>query len=407
MQGDPSETSPAFLEQQACIMSVITLENTDQDIAVEELSASRVDWKRLRRIALHCGLVAVGIGGTAFYLSDGFAGFLLNAEGRVARERVAVASAFEGRVTEIFVQPGDHVGQGQKIAVVKSVAISKTLADLEAERARLRSKIALLEARRQVILATLPLAKTNAERTATFLQDLDHASATGLAVRKSLQEMTSASLTAAEHAAGLEAEQGSLSVELAADRAAYGRVISAYNELYATYNNGELYAPVSGDIGATVAHVGEAISTANSAVANIFTGKSFALAYLPGSYLFEGSAGRSVAIKTRNEVVNGRIERVLPLTEKLPSDLAPTSRALEHGRLVRIALPASHALPIDQRVHVTTCLLSDCDAGLMQTALRKTRSAIGSVYQAAMSIGTETKGLLERLASGQRANRTL
>ena len=94
------------------------------------------------------------------------AGLLLRADGHVARERVAVASAFEGRVAEVFVRPGDHVEQGQKIAVVKSVAISRTLAELEAERARLTSKIAQLEARRQVILGTLPLAKSSAERAA-------------------------------------------------------------------------------------------------------------------------------------------------------------------------------------------------------------------------------------------------
>jgi multidrug efflux pump subunit AcrA (membrane-fusion protein) len=236
-------------------MSVIALRNTDQEAAVTELSASRVDWKRLRRFALYCGLLTVGVSGTAFYMSSGFAGLLLRAEGHVARERVAVASAFEGRVAEVFVRPGDHVEQGQRIAVVKSVATGRSLADLEAERARLMSKIAQLEARQKVILGTLPLAKSNAERAATFLQDLDRAQASGLAVRKSLQEMTSASLSAAEHASGLAAEQDSLSVELDAHRAALERVVAAYDELSATYADGMLYASVSGDVGATVASV--------------------------------------------------------------------------------------------------------------------------------------------------------
>ena len=296
-------------------------------------------------------------------MSNGFAGFPLRAEGHVARERVAVASAFEGRVAEVFVRPGDHVEQGQRIAVVKSVATSRTLADLEAERARLMSKIAQLEARQQVILGTLPLAKSNANRAASFLEDLDRAQATGLAVRKSLQEMTSASLAAAEHAAGLESEQGSLSVELDANRAALEQVTSAYNELSATYADGTLYASASGDIGATVAPIGQAVSTANGTVADIFTGKSFVLAYLPDSYLFEISAGQSVAVKARNEVLNGRIERILPLAQNLPNDLQRPNRMLERGRLVRIALPASNEFPIDQRVRVTSCLLSDCASG--------------------------------------------
>jgi len=123
--------------------------------------------------------------------------------------------------------------------------------------------------------------------------------------------------------------------------------------------------------------------------------------------MFEISAGQSVAVKVRNEVLNGRIERILPLAQNLPGDLQLPNRVLERGRLVRIALPASNELPIDQRVRVTSCFLTDCRVGLMQAAVQKTRDAIGGLYKAAMSIGTETKGLVERLASAGRSNRTL
>jgi len=389
-------------------MSLITVRNTtDQAIAGKELSVFRVDWQRLRRLALHCGLLALGVGGTAFYMNSGFSGLLLRADGHVTRERVAVASAFEGRLAEVFVRPGDHVEKGQKIAVVKSVAVSRTLADLEAEKARLTSKIAQLEARRKVIHDILPLAKSSAEQAATYLENLRHAQANGLVVHKSMQEMTSASLSTAEHEAGLRAEQASLAAELDADRAALERATSAYNELSATYDDGALYASVSGDIGATVAPVGQALSSGNGAVADIFTGKDFVLAYLPDSYLFDVSEGQIVAVNAQNEVLTARIDRVLPLAQNLPGDLQRPNRVLERGRLVRIALPASNDLAIDQRVRVTSCLLSDCRVGLMQAALQKTRAVIGTLYQTAMSIGSETKGLVERLALAQRSNGTL
>jgi multidrug resistance efflux pump len=358
-------------------------------------------------LAFQSGLLAFAVGGTAMYMNSGSSGLLLRADGHAARERVAVAPAFEGRVAEVFVRPGDHVEKGQKVAVVKSVAVGRTLADLEAEKARLTSKIAELEARRKVILDTLPLAKANAERAASYLEDLNRAQATGLAVRKSLQEMTSASLSAAEHATSLRAEQDSLSAELEAHGSALKRVTSAYNELSATYADGALYASVSGDIGATVAPVGQTLSTGSGAVADIFAGKSFVLAYLPDSYLFDISEGQTVAVKAPTEILNGRVDRILPLAQNLPSDLQLPNRALERGRMVRIALPTSSELPIDQRVRVTGCLLDDCRVGLMQAALLKTRSAVVSLYQAAMSIGTEAKGLVERLASARHSNGTL
>jgi hypothetical protein len=66
--------------------------------AAEELSASRLNWKRLRRLALNCGLLACAVSGTVFYMNGGVSGVLLRADGLVLRERVAVAPAFEGRV---------------------------------------------------------------------------------------------------------------------------------------------------------------------------------------------------------------------------------------------------------------------------------------------------------------------
>ncbi|MBR0774821.1 biotin/lipoyl-binding protein [Bradyrhizobium diazoefficiens] len=345
-------------------MSVITIRNTDQPTIGKELGkelgASAIDWKRLRRLLLRCGLVVGSVGATLFYINSGFAGLLLRADGVVSRDHVTVATAFDGMVSEVFVRPGDVVAKGQKIAVVKSMPIRKTLAELELERARLRDKLAQLQAREQVVRETLPLAKSSAERAASFLQDLDHAQTTGLAVRKSLQEMTAASLAAAEHAASLEAEQNSLRFELASNRAAFESVISAHNELTTRYNDGTLVASVGGHIGPTVAHVGDRLSLANSPVTDIFTGKPFVLAYLPDSYLFSISAGEPVVIKSGQKVLLGRVERLLPLSENLPSDLQLPNRALERGRLVRISLPEASELPTDQRVRITTCFTDDC-----------------------------------------------
>src|SRR5215469_10568377 len=329
----------------------------------EQLSASRVNWKRLRRLTLNSGLLACAVSGTVFYMNGGVSGVMLRADGLVLRERVAVAPAFEGRVAQVFVRPGDHVEKGQRIAVVKSVAISRTLADLAAEKARIMSKIAELEARGQVITATLSLAKSSAVETARYLNDLNKARAAGLSINKSVQEMTSASLSATEHVASLQAEQRSLSAELDADRIALAQTTSAYDELSATYADGNLYAPASGDIGGSVAPVGQVLSAGNG-VADIFTGESFVLAYVPDAYLFDVSEGQTVGVRARNDVLNGRIDRILPLAEPLPSDLQVPNRMLERGRLVRIALIDPNQFPVDQRVQVTTCFQNDCHVGV-------------------------------------------
>jgi multidrug resistance efflux pump len=267
--------------------------------AAGELSASRLDWKRLRRLALRYGLLICAVSGTVFYFNGGVSGLRMRADGIVSRERLAVAAPFEGRVAQVFVRPGDHVEKGDKIAVVKSVGIIRSLADLAAEKARLTSKIATIQARLQVIVETLPLAKTTAAQTATYLHNLNQASVAGLALNRSLQEMTSASLSANEHVASLQAEQKSLTAELDANRIALAQAISAYDELSATYADGVLYASASGDVGATVAPVGQTVTPINGNVADIFTGEGYVLAYVPDSFLFDVSEGQTVGIRQK------------------------------------------------------------------------------------------------------------
>jgi len=367
----------------------------------KELSASHLSWKRLRRLLLKCGLLVCAVGGTVFYMNGGVSGILLRADGSVMRERVAVAPAFEGRVAEVFVRPGDHVEKGQKIAIVKSVAISRTLADLAAEKARLMGKVAELQARRQVITNTLPFAKSNAAQTAVYLNDLNHARTEGLAVDKSLQEMTSAALIAFEHVASLKAEVDSLSAELEADQIALRQAASAYDDLSTTYADGVLYASVSGDIGASVAPVGQALSAGGTTVADIFTGESFVLAYVRDAYLADLSEGVAVGVIARNETLNGVVDRILPLTEALPSDLQTPNRMVERGRLVRVVLTDSNRrqLGIGQRVKVKACFVADCHVGVLEAALEETRTELTQLFQVAMSIGLDARHSLSAFSS--------
>ena len=102
-----------------------------------------------------------------------------------------------------------------------------------------------------------------------------------------------------------------------ANKKALDQVSAAYNDLQSAYNNGVLYAPVSGYIGANVAMGGAVLSGGKDRIANIYTGPSFVLAYIPESYLFDVEEGQKVAVKARGQMVAGYIEKVLPVTEAL------------------------------------------------------------------------------------------
>src|ERR1700730_14916834 len=143
---------------------------TNSSVAVKELRTSRVGWKRLWRILMNGALFVAVVSATAFYLSGG--GLLLQADGLVTRERVAIAAPYDGRVTQMFVHPGDKVEAGQKIAVVESPSLTRALSELSVEKARISSRIAQIESRRTVLDSMSAFTEVTARQAKLFLDAL-------------------------------------------------------------------------------------------------------------------------------------------------------------------------------------------------------------------------------------------
>ena len=104
----------------------------------KELQASKVGWKKLRRVVLTTMLLG-GVGAAVAYVLSGDS-VLLSADGIVTRQRVAVAAPWQdARIRDVYVRPGDKVEAGQKIATVESATMLRSLAELAAEKARISS----------------------------------------------------------------------------------------------------------------------------------------------------------------------------------------------------------------------------------------------------------------------------
>ncbi len=94
----------------------------------KELQASKVGWKKLRRVVLTTMLLG-GIGAAVAYVLSGDS-VLLSADGIVTRQRVAVAAPWQdARIRDVYVRPGDKVEAGQTIATVESATMLRSLAD--------------------------------------------------------------------------------------------------------------------------------------------------------------------------------------------------------------------------------------------------------------------------------------
>ncbi|MBN9263807.1 MAG: HlyD family efflux transporter periplasmic adaptor subunit [Hyphomicrobium sp.] len=353
-----------------------------------ELKASRLVWTKLRRILITTAIVG-GVGGSAIYALSG-SSVLLNADGLATRRNVAVASPWENaRVRAVYVNPGDWVDAGQKIAVVESAAMSRSLADLAAEKARISSRLAQLEARKGVVKALLPMAEANATQTEAFLEVLQKASANGNVTSKPLQEMMTARVQAADRLLSLKAEQGSLEHEIKSNQDALGQVSGAFQDLERNYGGGILTAPASGYVGSRVAAVGEVLGGGKDGVASIYTGASYVLAYIPEGYLFDLEEGQKVNVKGRGQVVAGRIEKVLPVTEALPPEFQMPNKVRGRGQAVRVALPASNHFAVDEKVHLTSCYMNKCEMGPSQIV----RKAVPDLQKLGARLGGWIKGL--------------
>jgi multidrug resistance efflux pump len=354
----------------------------------KDLQTSKLAWPKLRRLLLTAATLG-GVAATAWYAVSGDS-VMLSADAIVTRQRVAVAAPWQdARVREIHVRPGDRVEAGQKIAIVESATISRSLAELAAEKARIGGRVAQLEGRKTVITTLLPLAESSAVEAQAFLNKVQNAGANGLAVSKTLVDLTAGSVQASERSLSLKAEQGSLEIEMKANKAALDMVSAAYDDLQQTYGNGILYAPVSGYIGAHVAMAGEVLSGGNDRIANIYTGPSFVLAYIPESYLFDVEEGQKVSVKTRGQTIVGDVEKVLPVTEALPPEFQLPNRARGRGQLVRIALLDKVEFPIDQKAHVSGCMFDSCKRGVS--------GAVGAATPALRSVADAAGRMVGRL----------
>ncbi len=362
-------------------------------VSNNQLKASGVVWKRLKKV-LVLGTIMIG-GGTAVGYALSGDKFVLTADGLVTQEKVVVASPYEARVRQVLVKPGDRVEAGDKIAVVESATLSRTLAELSAEKARIQARVAQLQARQEVVKRLLPLAEQNTIVASNHLDDVMRAKARGLAVEKSLQEMSTLHVTSSERTLSLTAEQVSLDMELKGAREALKEIEGSYANMQSIYAQGVLRAPVAGTIGAVVGSAGEVLAPGTSKVAQIHTGDAYVLAYLPDSYLFDVEEGQPVAVKARGQTITAHIQKVLPVTEALPSEFQNPNRARTRGQMVRIQLEDKANFAVDQKIEVTSCYVTGCKTGFTDV-VRKIGNSVIAWANGAIQEGRISDALLTR-----------
>jgi multidrug resistance efflux pump len=313
----------------------------------------RISWPRI------VGLIAVAgiFAGAVNYVSENM--LVLNADGLVLRDRIAAAAPYEARIKQIVVRSGDYVHEGTTIATLESASMSRSLADLSAQKARLTSSIAHLESRRLATEALLPIAKKNAARLHGFLDELERSRDRSMTSFSYVQQITADAYAAEERLASLQAEQRSADEELRQNRAAFAEMDAAYENVKSLYADGVLVAGASGYVGAVMAEPGEVVVPGGK-VLEIYTGRPFVLAYLPDSSVTSIGEGDRVRVRSARRMTHATVQKILPMVEALPPEFQKPVHARESGQLLRISLAEEHGFVTNQKVRINGCYLSDC-----------------------------------------------
>lgn len=321
--------------------------------------------RKLRKVLL-TGLVLI-VGGLVAADIIGGSTLFFSADGIVTRERVAISAPYENtRIRELFVRPGDRVEAGQKIAAVESGAVSRSVADLSVERARLRSKLAEIEAREAAVDELLPTAEATVKQFKSYLDRVSGASVSGFVNDKTVTDIISAHFTAAEKLASLQAEKKSLTKERAPYVAALADVTASYDSLQQSYGSGVLTTPVAGYVGTRIGVVGEVLSASAATVADIYAGESYVLAYVQDGYMLGVEPGQRVKVELRSRSAMGVVTQLLPVTAAMPPEFQMPARPRLRGQLMRVSIPEAADFPIGEQVRLSVCYFDTCES-LMDT----------------------------------------
>jgi multidrug resistance efflux pump len=283
----------------------------------------------------------------------------LRADGLVLQEHHTIAPAYDAQISEVYVQPGQRISSGTKIAKMESLSLTQALAELATKQAEISSMWAEASSKLAMTDTMLPLARRQSAELQTTLGAVQKMRDRQLGNARRIEEATTVAYTARERAAELEAQQKALQMKVAITDEARRDAQDAYNQLKSVFNGGLVVSPAAGVVGPSVAAPGEVLNTTTS-ILEVFTGKSYILAYLPDNYLFAVEPGQLVWAATGRFGSIATIDEVLPVADVLPVEFQNTMRPRDRSQLVRIKLPDVHAFTTRQKVRISPCYFDGC-----------------------------------------------
>jgi multidrug resistance efflux pump len=303
----------------------------------------------------------------------------LDADGLVMKERSVISSDYNARVTAVHVKPGDVVKAGTLLVSVSSAETLDRIADFTAKVAAAHARETQFNSRLTQIATLIPVARDRSQRSSAALKHLQALSARQLTTAPRVMDATREAYEAERELAQLSGEIEVARQEMTAAANARKDLAEALETLKASYNRGQIVAPVDGTIGPKVPAIGSIIRVGESAL-DLYRGETYVVGYLNTSRLYSIETGDSVIVTDGKLRSSGVVARVEAVADALPPEFQSVFSARERQQVVRIEMDPRREgdFPIHGKVKVTglftptniTSMLKTAFAFVANTAMR-------------------------------------
>jgi multidrug resistance efflux pump len=270
--------------------------------------------------------------------------FFLEGEGMIVRDAQVIAAERVATVTELHVELGDEVREGQRLARLLSQDALETLVRLTADLTQAEFSLTEIRMRSEALNGLIEEARIRVSWNENARRELERADKEGLLIRHQGAQMVDDTYQSISDLRQLEIERRTIDAELPNLEA---RVLSArqvLDELTNIYNDGYVSATVQGTVGALEVELGGVVKVGDQ-VLRIHEGAAYVLAYLPTGAFHQVREGESVMLRDGIWVATGRIERLLPLATVLPPEFKRAFEAVKTQQIVRITLAEGTVVP--------------------------------------------------------------
>lgn len=272
--------------------------------------------------------------------------FFLQAGGLVLADKTTISTEFQSTVRKLHTGEFTNVKAGQTLALVSSLQVTQAVAELAAQVAQVRIRLAELETRRKTIAALKPMTSERAAIAADVRKQLDKLTDQRILPLDRRISSFENYFRGRQDLETLQAEGAAIEEQIGELRTTVARSEAALKQLQENFSSGQVFAPRDGIVSRLYVSEGSVLRPGEPLM-DIHGGETYVLAYLPLDTFFSVEPGKRVRIRYGVSTIPAVIERIESIAATLPQEFQKVFKPVERGQVMRIRLigpsPPLHA----------------------------------------------------------------